>query len=184
MLRSPLSLVCANNGEPCHRHCRSDSLQKQMPDSSNGSRAFTALPQKSGISAGNLQCAAFRGVTAPDPRVLEKARFQPEFTTKVWDYLDSRVNPYTIAKGREMQARHARTLAAIERKFGVDASVLLAIWSMESNFGEILTKTDRLHYVPQALATLAYADRRRAKFARQQLVAALKIPAVRRYHNT
>jgi membrane-bound lytic murein transglycosylase B len=29
---------------------------------------------------------------------------------------------------------------------------------MESNFGEILTKTDRLHYVPQALATLAYAD--------------------------
>lgn len=135
---------------------------------------FYSTAAKAGISRSTYE-TAFRGVTAPDPVVLEKARYQPEFTTKVWDYLDSRVNPYTIAKGREMAAQHARTLAAIERHFGVDASVLLAIWSMESNYGEILTKTDRLHYVPQALATLAYADRKRAKFARQQLVAALKI---------
>ncbi|WP_340160342.1 lytic murein transglycosylase [uncultured Hoeflea sp.] len=135
---------------------------------------FYSTAAKSGISRSTYE-KAFSGVTAPDPVVLEKARYQPEFTTKVWDYLDSRVNPFTIAKGREMQARHKRTLDAIERHFGVDATVLLAIWSMESNYGEILTKTDRLHYVPQALATLAYADRKRAKFARQQLVAALKI---------
>jgi len=135
---------------------------------------FYSTASKSGISRATYE-RAFSGITTPDPKVLEKARYQPEFTTKVWDYLDSRVNPYTIAKGREMESKHARTLAAIERKFGVDASVLLAIWSMESNYGEILTKTDRLHYVPQALATLAYADKKRAKFARQQLVAALKI---------
>lgn len=135
---------------------------------------FYATAAKAGITRSTYD-NAFRGVEAPDLKVLEKARFQPEFTTKVWDYLDARVNPYTIAKGREMAARHERTLAAIERKFGVDRSVLLAIWSMESNYGEILGKTDRLHYVPQALATLAYADKRRAKFARQQLVAALKI---------
>ncbi|MCY0096561.1 lytic murein transglycosylase [Hoeflea ulvae] len=136
--------------------------------------SFYSTAAKSGISRSTYE-KAFNGVTTPDPEVLEKARYQPEFTTKVWDYLDSRVNPYTIAKGREMAARHAKTLAAIERHFGVDASVLLAIWSMESNYGEILTKTDRLHYVPQALATLAYADKKRAKFARNQLVAALKI---------
>jgi len=135
---------------------------------------FYSTAAKSGISRSTYE-KAFSGVTAPDPGVLEKARYQPEFTTKVWDYLDSRVNPYTIAKGREMGSQHARTLAAIESHFGVDATILLAIWSMESNYGEILTKTDRLHYVPQALATLAYADRKRAKFARQQLVAALKI---------
>ncbi|KGF69573.1 lytic transglycosylase [Hoeflea sp. BAL378] len=135
---------------------------------------FYGTAAKSGITRSTYE-KAFSGVTAPDSIVLEKARYQPEFTTKVWDYLDSRVNPYTIAKGREMASRHARTLSAIESHFGVDASVLLAIWSMESNYGEILTKTDRLHYVPQALATLAYADKKRAKFARQQLVAALKI---------
>jgi membrane-bound lytic murein transglycosylase B len=32
-----------------------------------------------------------------------------------------------------------------------------------------------VHYVPRALATLAYADERRAKFAKKQLIAALKI---------
>jgi len=135
---------------------------------------FYGTAAKSGISRSTYD-KAFSGVTAPDPDVLEKARYQPEFTTEVWDYLDSRVNPYTISKGREMGSQHKRTLDAIERHFGVDATILLAIWSMESNYGEILTKTDRLHYVPQALATLAYADRKRAKFARQQLVAALKI---------
>lgn len=135
---------------------------------------FYSTAAKSGVSRSTYE-RAFSGVTTPDPLVLEKARYQPEFTTKVWDYLDSRVNPYTIGKGREMASQHGRTLAAIERKFGVDAAILLAIWSMESNYGEILTKADRLHYVPQALATLAYADKKRAKFARQQLVAALKI---------
>jgi membrane-bound lytic murein transglycosylase B len=62
---------------------------------------FYSTAAKAGISRSTYN-TAFRGVTAPDPVVLEKARYQPEFTTKVWDYLDSRVNPYTIAKGREM----------------------------------------------------------------------------------
>lgn len=136
--------------------------------------SFYSTAAKSGISKKTYQ-AAFSGVTTPDPEVLRKAQYQPEFTTKVWDYLDSRVNPYTIAQGREMSRKHDRTLSAIERKFGVSRNVLLAIWSMESNYGAILEKTDRLHYVPQALATLAYGDKRRAKFARSQLVAALKI---------
>ena len=74
-----------------------------------------------------------------------------------------------------MERRHASTLASIERRYGVDRSVLLAIWSMESNYGAILKNPDRLHYVPQALATLAYGDRSRGKYARTQLVAALKI---------
>ncbi len=74
-----------------------------------------------------------------------------------------------------MAAKHARTLDALERHFGVDRTVLLAIWSMESNYGAVLEKDDRLHYVPRALATLAYADPKRAKFAKTQLIAALKI---------
>lgn len=173
MLRSPLRFVCAAAlslaaGMSAPHQAYADAGFRQWVADFYGTAA------KSGITRETYNMA-FQGVTSPDPSVLEKARYQPEFTTKIWDYLDSRVNPYTIAKGREMGARHARTLAAIENHFGIDASVLLAIWSMESNYGEILTKTDRLHYVPQALATLGYADRRRAKFARQQLVAALKI---------
>ncbi len=118
---------------------------------------------------------AFAGISEPDPEVLEKARYQPEFKSQVWDYLDSRVNPYTVRIGREMLARHGRTLNAIEKHFGVDKHILLAIWSMESNYGAVLENRDRLHHVPQALATLAWADPKRANFARKQLIAALKI---------
>lgn len=118
---------------------------------------------------------AFAGVTEPDPEVLEKARYQPEFKSQIWDYLDSRVNPYTVRIGREMLARHGRTLSVLEKHFGVDKHILLAIWSMESNYGAVLENRDRLHHVPQALATLAWADPKRANFARKQLIAALKI---------
>src|SRR5690606_26741416 len=135
---------------------------------------FYATAAKEGISKSTYQ-RAFAGVTEPDPEVIRKANYQPEFTSKIWDYLDSRVNPYTVQIGREMKAKHARTLNAIERRFNVDQNILLAIWSMESNYGAALESRDRLHNVPRALATLAYADPKRAKFGRTQLIAALKI---------
>ena len=135
---------------------------------------FYQTAAEAGISKSTYQ-KAFSGVKTPDQAVLEKAAYQPEFKHKIWDYLDSRVNPYTVRIGKEMAAKHGRTLAALERHFGVDRNILLAIWSMESNYGAVLQKDDRLHYVPRALATLAYADKKRAKYARTQLIAALKI---------
>jgi membrane-bound lytic murein transglycosylase B len=135
---------------------------------------FYATAAKSGISASTYR-SAFAGVTDPDPTVLEKARYQPEFTSRIWDYLDSRVNPYTVNIGRKMAAKYGGTLRSLEQRFGVDRNVILAIWSMESNYGAVLEDEDRLHYVPRALATLAYADRKRAGYAKKQLIAALKI---------
>lgn len=135
---------------------------------------FYSTAAKNGITQSTYR-KAFAGVKTPDPAVLEKANFQPEFKHKIWEYIDSRVNPYTKRVGQEMAAKHARTLNSLERHYGVDRNVLLAIWSMETNYGAVLQKDDRLHYVPRALATLAYADAKRAKFARTQLIAALKI---------
>lgn len=137
-------------------------------------RSFYAQAAKSGITARTYN-AAFAGVTDPDPDVLQKARYQPEFTTKIWDYLDSRVNPYTIENGKKAEAQYHNALVAIQNHFDVDRHILLAIWSMETNYGAVLNKKDRLHYVPQALATLAYSDRKRARYAKKQLIAALKI---------
>ncbi|MEL6436867.1 MAG: lytic murein transglycosylase, partial [Pseudomonadota bacterium] len=94
-----------------------------------------------------------------------------------WQYIDSRVNERTVANGRQMLRKHGRLLDRIERRMGVSKHVILAIWSMESSYGEALKQESRLHYVPRALATLAYADRRRARFARGQLIEALKIAA-------
>nr|WP_246364918.1 lytic murein transglycosylase [Gellertiella hungarica] len=135
---------------------------------------FYPVAAQAGISKATYK-AAFAGVNEPDPEVLRKAGFQPEFKTPIWEYMDSRVNPYTVRIGQEMLHRYGSTLAAIERHFGVDRHILLAIWSMESNYGAILSKEEKLHYVPQALATLAYSDRKRSKYAQKQLIAALKI---------
>jgi membrane-bound lytic murein transglycosylase B len=163
-----LAIVVATAAGLAPNNAKADArFQKWIAD-------FSQTAAQNGISKATYQ-KAFSGVSEPDPTVLEKATYQPEFTSKIWDYVDSRVNPYTVEIGRKMAAKHARTLDAIQRRFGVDKSILLAIWSMESNYGAVLAKDERLHYVPRALATLAYADPKRGKYAKKQLIAALKI---------
>ena len=135
---------------------------------------FRAVAAQEGITRKTFD-RAFRGVTEPDPVVLEKARFQPEFTAPVWDYFDNRVHEQSIAVGREMARKWKPWLDKIEARYGVDRYILLAIWSMESNYGEILKRSDVMRSVVRSLATLAYADKKRAKFARTQLIAALEI---------
>ncbi len=135
---------------------------------------FRATAVQSGVS-GKVYDRAFRGIDAPDPVVLEKARYQPEFTAPAWDYFDNRVHDESIATGRAMARKWKPWLDRIEQRYGVDRNILLAIWSMESNYGEILKRDDVMRSVVRSLATLGYADKKRAKFARTQLIAALKI---------
>lgn len=135
---------------------------------------FRATAVQNGVS-GKIYDLAFRGIDAPDPVVLEKARYQPEFTAPAWDYFDNRVHDESIATGREMARKWKPWLDRIEQRYGVDRNILLAIWSMESNYGKILERDDVMRSVVRSLATLGYADKKRAKFARTQLIAALKI---------
>jgi len=137
-------------------------------------RDFKGVATRNGVSA-NIYDRAFANVKTPDSEVLRKARFQPEFKDEAWQYIDSRVNERTVANGQAMARKYKRLLDQIERSTGVSRHIILAIWSMESSYGEALKKPDRLHYIPRALATLAYADKRRAKFARGQLIESLKI---------
>ena len=135
---------------------------------------FRASAAKNGIRESTFR-AAFAGVDAIDPEVLEKARSQPEFKSPVWDYFDNRVHERSIATGQAMSKKLKPWLDKIEQRFGVSRNILLAIWSMESNYGEILKRPEVVRSTVRSLATLAYADKRRAKFARTQLLAALKI---------
>lgn len=136
--------------------------------------SFRATAAKSGINRSTFD-KAFHGVTAPDPEVLEKARFQPEFKAPVWQYFDNRIHEQSISVGRAMKRKWGSTLSKIESRYGIDRHILLAIWSMETNYGEILKNDKVMRNVVRSLSTLAYADKRRRKFARGQLIAALKI---------
>jgi membrane-bound lytic murein transglycosylase B len=135
---------------------------------------FRSVALKNGISA-QVYSSAFAGIDSIDPEVLEKARFQPEFKAPVWDYFDNRVHERSVTNGQSMAKKYRPWLDKIERRFGVDRHILLAIWSMETNYGEILKRPEVIRSTIRSLATLAYADKRRAKFGRTQLLAALKI---------
>ncbi|MBC8718856.1 MULTISPECIES: lytic murein transglycosylase [Brucella/Ochrobactrum group] len=136
--------------------------------------SFRATAIQNGVSPSTFD-RAFRGVDSPDPEVLRKARFQPEFNEPVWNYIDNRVNEHSVAVGQSMAKKWGPWLQRIEQRFSVDRNILLAIWSMESNYGEILKRDDVMMDTIRSLATLAYADQRRAKFGRTQLIAAMKI---------
>ncbi|WP_313027542.1 lytic murein transglycosylase [Pseudomonas lopnurensis] len=121
-----------------------------------------------GISAATFD-RAFAGVL-PDPGVIEADRSQPEFTRPVWKYLEGAISAQRVRTGRRLLNEHAATLDRIEARYGVDREALVAVWGLESSFGQIMGDKS----VIRSLATLAHEGRRPA-FAKSQLLAALDI---------
>ena len=121
-----------------------------------------------GISEGTYD-AAFRSAGFL-PGVIEKDRNQTEFNRTLEDYLAIAASDERLAKGRVAVQTYGGVLAEVEARYGVEASVVAAVWGLESFFGE------RRGTVPviSALSTLAYEGRRGA-FFEGQLIAALKI---------
>ncbi|WOX07124.1 lytic murein transglycosylase [Microbulbifer pacificus] len=137
-------------------------------------REFRKQALSEGITAETFD-RAFKGIDSPDQWVLDKASFQPEFKAPAWQYFDNRITKYAVKRGREKKQELQPWLDKIDKRFGVNPNILLAIWSMESSFGAILDNTNVMRSVVRSLATLAYADPKRKKFGTSQLLAALKI---------
>src|SRR5688572_4831635 len=113
--------------------------------------------------------AQMAGLVA-DPTVLESLDHQPEFRTPIWDYLSGLVDEQRVADGRKMLAEHAATLAAVEKRYGVDRHTVVAVWGVESDYGRTFGKKPLL----QSLATLSCAGRRQS-FFKGELFATLKL---------
>lgn len=129
---------------------------------------FRGRAAAQGISDATFR-AAFRSAGFL-PGVITRDRDQPESTRSLEDYLSIAASDERVAKGRQAFARHRALLAALESRYGVDATIITAIWGLESSYGE------RRGEVPviSAVSTLAYEGRRGA-FFEQQLIAALRI---------
>jgi membrane-bound lytic murein transglycosylase B len=113
--------------------------------------------------------AAFTGVT-PDPRVIAAIDRQPEFNKPMGDYLAMVVAPGNIAFGMRKASQWAGVLSAVERRFGVDRSIIMAIWGLESSYGAEKDRWDLF----RSLATLAEIKFRQPYF-RDELLTALEI---------
>jgi len=106
----------------------------------------------------------------PDQSVLDAMDYQPEFTVPVWDYVASFVDEERITDGKAKLAQWGEVLAEIERRFGVDRYVVVALWGVETDYGRIMGRRPLM----RSLATSSCFGRRQP-FFRDQLVAALRI---------
>ena len=95
---------------------------------------------------------------------------QPEFATSIWDYLAGLVDAERVSDGKAAMRRWSAGLHAAQARFGVDASMIAAVWGVESNYGTEFGKRPVL----QSLATLSCIGRRQDYF-RGQFVDALRI---------
>ena len=112
---------------------------------------------------------AFKDLT-PDPKVIEAANFQPEYVKPIGEYIDRVVSEKRIATGKQMLEQNKDLLDSLEKRYGVERTILVAIWGVESNYG---TQPGDMNVI-RSLATLAYYNTK-VTFARQQLIVALKI---------
>ena len=88
----------------------------------------------------------------PDVGVFDELRNQPEFTEQLWQYLNRRVSEWRIATGKEKLAEHAALLERIEGDFGVQRSVILGLWGIESAYGDPIVHRNHSRPVIPALA--------------------------------
>ena len=105
-----------------------------------------------------------------DESVIEHDRGQGAFHQDFVKFSARRVTPYRVKKGHSMLIAYGEILDQIERRYGVPAPVLVAIWGLESEFGAGTGSYPTFN----ALATLAH-DCRRADQFHDELIDALRI---------
>ena len=100
----------------------------------------------------------------------EAPRGQAEFERTPEQYLSESSLARLTAQGQKLAAEHKATLAAIEKRFGLPPSVVLAIWGRETNYGNVKLPYNTI----EVLAAQAYIGRRKEMF-RRELLLAMKI---------
>lgn len=121
-----------------------------------------------GVSAASFD--HFTQGVAPDMTILPLLDHQPEFKTPIWDYLASLVDDERVADGSSRLEQWRDTLHAVEARFGVDPYTVVAVWGVESNYGQTFGKRPLV----TSLATLSCFGRRQAYF-RGEFMTTLKI---------
>jgi lytic murein transglycosylase len=130
--------------------------------------ALKADAEKRGITPATFD-RALAGFT-PDPRVIAATQREPEYGKPAGAYVDGIASKARIAAGAAKAAEWAAVLDAIERQFGVERWIVLALWGIESSYGAGQDRWD----VIRSLATLAVIGYRDPYF-RDELLVALRI---------
>jgi lytic murein transglycosylase len=103
-------------------------------------------------------------------KTIQLDRNQKSFKYSLDKFMQVRGANTIISKGKSLKKQNAKLFANLERKYGVTAGPLIAIWGMETGFGAFMGNQHTL----SAVATLAYDCRRSAYFT-EQLYALLRL---------
>jgi lytic murein transglycosylase len=97
-------------------------------------------------------------------------RGQKSFKLSLDSFMAKRGGPAIASRGRKLKSSNAALFNAIEKRYGVPPGPLLAIWGMETGFGNFMGNQPTI----SAVATLAY-DCRRPEYFTGHLYAALEL---------
>jgi len=95
---------------------------------------------------------------------------QAEFVQVPADYVKEASIARLAAEGQRLLQKYRPSLAKIEARFGVPATIVLAIWGRETDYGHYTLPYDGL----RVLATQAYVGRRKDQY-RNEFILALKM---------
>jgi membrane-bound lytic murein transglycosylase B len=133
-----------------------------------------ALAQAAGVRQATIQATV--PFLSLNSRVIRLDRAQPGGVNNpnaippFAPYRRRHVTASLINRGQARFRTHWTRLSAIERRFGVEPQILMAIYGHETSYGAVTGNFDIL----EALASLAWEGRRRALFERE-FVAGLKL---------
>ncbi len=99
------------------------------------------------------------------PKVPSK-QTQAEFSSPA-SYFSEKTIGALVSGGKSRAGQHGKSLKAIEKKYGVPASIVLAIWGRESGFG----KSQGSYSAFDVLATKAFMSARKDLFLKEVLAA-------------
>ena len=104
------------------------------------------------------------------PHVIELDRRQPEQVLTFAQYLQKTVTPQRRQNARRALLDNRVLLESVWRRFDVEPRFIVALWGLESDFGQITGN----YLVVSSLATLGF-DGRRGPYFRGELISALQI---------
>jgi membrane-bound lytic murein transglycosylase B len=146
----------------------------------SASRSFEAWREAFGhrAAARGVSEATYRRVMdgiKPDTSVYSEIRSQPEFNEALWQYINRRASDWRIITGKARAKEYAPLLERIESEYGVDRYIMLALWGVESSYGEVIDNPKYMRPVIPALAALAWGEPRRRSYWEAELLNALVI---------
>jgi len=115
------------------------------------------------------------GKIEPDMRVFAQIRAQPEFSEQLWQYVNRRVSDWRLAAGKETLKQYSALFDRIEKDFGVERGTLLALWGVETAYGDPVVQKNYMRPVFPSLAALAWNEPRRRAYWETELINALRI---------